>query len=300
MPQITTVLAPIDFSDSSVHALEYATAVAKGYGARLVGVHAYTPVFLPVPGLATAGYGGPPMPDAGMIKQMEQEVWAALDNARAAGLRTDVRVEAGPAPAVILGCARTLSADAIVMGTHGAGGFEHLVLGSVAEKVLRKATCPVMTVPPRGRATSALPFRRVLCPVDFSDPSRAALRFALSMAQKADAELTILHVLDWPVESEPMAHRSFSVPEYSRLREQDAEARLAELATESARNGHTVKTALTHGKPYREILGVATRLGIDLIVMGVQGRNALDVMLFGSTTNQVVRMATCPVLTLRH
>jgi nucleotide-binding universal stress UspA family protein len=60
MPQITTVLAPIDFSDSSIHALEYAMALAKWYGARLVGVHAYTPVFLPVPGLASAGYGGPP------------------------------------------------------------------------------------------------------------------------------------------------------------------------------------------------------------------------------------------------
>jgi nucleotide-binding universal stress UspA family protein len=300
MPQITTVLAPIDFSDSSVHALEYATALATWYGARLVGVHAYTPVFLPVPAFATAGYGGPPMPDADMIKQMEQEVWDAMDEARAAGLKTEVRVVAGPAQVVILGCARRLSADAIVMGTHGAGGFEHLMLGSVAEKVLRKATCPVMTVPPRARATSTLPFSHVLCPVDFSDPSRAALQFALSIAQRANAELTILHVLDWPTEVEPAAHRAFSVPEYNRLREQDAEAGLAQLVTQSARDGHTVKTVLAHGKPYREILDVGTRLGVDLIVMGVQGRNALDVMLFGSTTNQVVRMATCPVFTCRQ
>jgi nucleotide-binding universal stress UspA family protein len=59
-----------------------------------------------------------------------------------------------------------------------------------------------------------------------------------------------------------------------------------------------VRTA--HGKPYREILGIATEDRADLIVMGVHGRNALDLMLFGSTTNQVVRRATCPVLTLRR
>jgi nucleotide-binding universal stress UspA family protein len=56
---------------------------------------------------------------------------------------------------------------------------------------------------------------------------------------------------------------------------------------------------MAHGKAYREILGVATEENVDLIVMGVHGRNALDLMLFGSTTNQVVRRATCPVLTLR-
>ena len=58
-------------------------------------------------------------------------------------------------------------------------------------------------------------------------------------------------------------------------------------------------TRIAHGKAYREILGVATEDSADLIVMGVHGRNALDLMLFGSTTNQVVRRATCPVLTLR-
>jgi nucleotide-binding universal stress UspA family protein len=86
----------------------------------------------------------------------------------------------------------------MVIGTHGHGGFQHLVLGSVAEKVLRQAACPVLTVPPRTRATSTLPFKRILCPVDFSDSSRSALDFALSLVREADADLTILHVLEWP------------------------------------------------------------------------------------------------------
>ena len=76
---------------------------------------------------------------------------------------------------MILDRAASLPADLIVMGTHGAGGFQHLVLGSVTEKVLRQAACPVLTVPPRAQATSRLPFSRLLCAVDFSDVSLAAL-----------------------------------------------------------------------------------------------------------------------------
>ena len=83
-----------------------------------------------------------------------------------------------PAPA-ILDCAVRLPADLIVMGTHGAGGFERFVLGSVAEKVLRRAACPVLTVPSRAHATSVLPFKRVVCAVDFSDSSLTALHYAL-------------------------------------------------------------------------------------------------------------------------
>ena len=95
----------------------------------------------------------------------------------------------------------------IVIGTHGAGGFEHLVLGSVTEKVLRRATCPVLTVPPRARTTAKLPFKRILCPLDFSESSLAALDFAFSLAQQGDAELTILHVFEWPAEDESLATR---------------------------------------------------------------------------------------------
>jgi hypothetical protein len=68
-----------------------------------------------------------------------------------------------------------LSADLLVLGTRGTSGFEHLVLGSVAERVLRHAPCPVLTVPPLGVGTSRLPFERVLCAIDFSNCSVAAL-----------------------------------------------------------------------------------------------------------------------------
>jgi nucleotide-binding universal stress UspA family protein len=185
------------------------------------------------------------------------------------------------------------------MGTHGRGGFERLVLGSVTEKVLRRANCLVLTVPPPAAARSTLPFKRLLCPVDFSEPSISALEYALSIAQESDGRLTVLHVFDWPTHDELSLEGVLDVPAFRRQREDEARHRLATLIPEDARNWCAPEPTLRHGKPYREILAVAETEHIDLVVMGVHGRNALDVMLFGSNTNQVVRRASCPVLTLK-
>ena len=151
---------------------------------------------------------------------------------------------------------------------------------------------------PHARTTSRLPFKRLLCPVDFSESSLAALDFAFSLAQEGDAELTILHVFD--AGDEPLTDRPINVPEYRRQLEHDLTPDLEALVPDSVRRWCQPSTRTARGKAYREILGIATEDSCDLIVMGVHGRNALDLMLFGSTTNQVVRRATCPVLTLRH
>jgi nucleotide-binding universal stress UspA family protein len=174
-----------------------------------------------------------------------------------------------------------------------------MMVGSVTEKVLRKAPCPVLTVPPRVYATSQLPFNRLLCPVDFSEASVAATRVAIALAEEADGKIVLMHVLEGPEEDEPRANRPFSVPEYRHLREQEAGAQLAALIPSNARQWCEPAGRLAHGKPYREILKIADAEAIDLIVMGVHGRNPIDLALFGSTTNHVVRRARCPVLTLR-
>jgi nucleotide-binding universal stress UspA family protein len=90
------------------------------------------------------------------------------------------------------------------------------------------------------------------------------------------------------------------VPEYRLELEQELTEKLSALVPDSVRNWCVPSTRIAHGKAYREILGIATEDRADLIVMGVHGRNALDLMLFGSTTNQIVRRATCPVLTVRR
>jgi nucleotide-binding universal stress UspA family protein len=299
MATINTVLCPIDFSDASRHALDHAVAIAGWYRAKLVALHTYHPVFLPVPGLAMAGAVDNSVPDADAVAQMNADMTALLRPAKTLGLTTESIVQMGTPVSEILAAAASLHADLIVMGTHGTTGFDHAVLGSVTEKVLRTAKCPVLTAPSRARATSKLPFKRVLCPVDFADPSLAALESALSLAQESDAQVTILHVLESPAD-EPLVNRPISVPEYNRYREQDAAAHLAKLVPDGAANWCSASTRLAHGKPYRQILEIAAEENTDLIVMGVHGRNAIDLMLFGSTTNQVVRRATCPVLTIRR
>jgi nucleotide-binding universal stress UspA family protein len=90
------------------------------------------------------------------------------------------------------------------------------------------------------------------------------------------------------------------VPEYRIYREREAAAELERLVPSSARDWCEASTHLIHGKPYEQVLAFAGDHAVDLIVIGVHGRNALDVAMFGSTTNQVIRGATCPVLTIRQ
>jgi nucleotide-binding universal stress UspA family protein len=207
--------------------------------------------------------------------------------------------EGGGTASHIVERARTLPADLIVMGTHGLSGFERLMLGSITEKVLRKAPCPVLTVPPAASTAAKIPYTRILCPIDFSESSLAALRFAVSLAEEADAHLMLLHVLDWPADDELLVEQ-FETVEVRELVEHRARERLDALLTEEMRVWCKPVTRIAYGKAYREILAAADADSADLIVIGVRGRNALDVTLFGSTTNQVVRGASCPVLTLKQ
>jgi len=296
MLEIRRILCPVDLSDVSRHTVDHAVLVARRYDATITALHVCNPLAVSSADFTLAGIAVPPALTDEDVKGVRERVLACF--ASAGPLDVEVVVESGPPANRILTRAGALPADLIVIGTHGAGGFEHLVLGSVAEKVLRKAACPVLTVPHHARTTSRMPFKRLLCPVDFSESSLAALEFAFSLAQEGDAELTILHVFDAGEES--LTDRPINVPEYRRQLEHDLTVKLDALVPDSVRSWCRPLTRTAHGKAYREILGIATEENCDLIVMGVHGRNALDLMLFGSTTNQVLRRATCPVLTLRY
>jgi nucleotide-binding universal stress UspA family protein len=195
-------------------------------------------------------------------------------------------------------------ADLLVIGTHGRSGFQRLFLGSVTEKVIRKATCPTLVVPPRAPdvpSGSPIQFRRILCAVDFSDSSLEALAYAINIAEEADAKLTALHVVEVPpvLVGEP----AVPVPDLSSVREAaaaDARRKLHGLIPEEARTYCAVDTAVVEGRAYREILRHATEQQSDLIVMGVHGRGTLDLLVFGSTTHHVIRASTCPVLIIRR
>lgn len=298
MRTIGQILCPIDLSDASRHALDHARVLAQWYGAKITVLYACNPIVIPATHFAGVGMMPPVVLTDPERDEARQQVVEFIGGEQIAGI--DVFIDGGQPANAILARASEVPTDLIVIGTHGLGGFEHLLLGSVTEKVLRKAACPVLTVPPRARMTSTLPFKRLLCPVDFSEPSLAALELAVSFAEEGDADLTILHVFEHSAHDEPLANRPIVAPDYVPEVEAEFTARLRALVPQNVDDACRPHARTAHGKPYREILGIATEDQADLIVMGVHGRNALDLMLFGSTTNQVVRRATCPVLTLRR
>ncbi len=310
MIEIKTILCPVDFSAFSRHALEHAAQLAKWFGSQLVVFYVYAPPAPPPP----VFYGGVPGPTpepfpplTASPEQTQADMTAELTKFTSSvdltGVQVRVRAQPGSPVRDILDEARAVESDLIVLGTHGHTGFDRLVLGSVTDKVLRKATCAVLTVPPPVTSPPADPlqmFKRILCPMDFSDASLKALEYALSLAKEADAELLLMHVIeglpdapDWQERSGP------AVSEYLRMSKEHGLARLKAAVPEDAQTWCKPETLLATGKPYDAILRTIAERGVRLVVMGIHGRNPVDRFFFGSTTTHVVRAATCPVLTLR-
>jgi universal stress protein A len=131
---------------------------------------------------------------------------------------------------------------------------------------------------------------RILCPVDLSDCSRTALTHALALSRWYEAKLTVLHVFRQVAAIETAAARL----------ESHAHERLETLVPKAARAYCSVHTEVTEGHPANEILRFVRDRHADLVVMGVRGRDALDVALLGSQTRAVVHEAQCPVLTVRQ
>lgn len=300
MVQFTNILCPTDLSELSVRPLTYAATLARWYGARLTILHV-TPTFEPISVRPAALDGAvqfvyPPSRD-----EILDELRRAVDSAGGGSVDVSLEADAGDPSRTIVDHALRIPADLVVMGTHGRSGFERLMIGSIAEKVLRKASCPVLMVPPH--VTAALPaevrFKNILCPMDFSPSALQAFGFALDLARQADGSVTVLHVIEWLAEEEPRENAHFNVPEYRQHLIADARDRMQALTAEEARTWSAIQNVVLLGRPHREILRVAHESTADLIVMGAQGRGGLGLTLFGSTTQQVVRAAQSPVLTVR-
>ena len=291
MPTVTSILCPTDFSDISTKAEAYATALAARYDAALQLLHVDppTPVMSP--------YGEIPV-DIRLFEeqrqQAEADLAAARDRARAAGVAADASVRGGHPAREILAVADELHADLVVLGTHGRGGVEHLLLGSVAEKVMRKAPCPVMVVPPGSGAGTDVRFSRILCPIDGSASSADTVSYAVSLARETAGRLILLSVVE-PVPSGG-EFAALDADEYRRLGEAHAHTLLKNALAPEVSEWCQVERIVAVGKASEGILDTARDRQADVIVMGVRGRGAIDVMAFGSTTNDVIRRATCPVL----
>ena len=299
MIEIKKIVCPTDFSDFSRRALDHALALAKWYEAEVSVLHVIPRVLMPPE--AYPYLTEPIFPDPQVREDALAELGRFVHRARETGVTTEVRLKEGDAVDEIVKLAAQLPAYLIVMGTHGRRGLERLVLGSVTEKVLRKVSCPVMTVSASSQATDKpekVLFKSILCPVDFSASSTKALEYAMSLAKEADSRLILLHVLE-SVFEEAGDVAAFALSDYRAYLEKQARERLEQIVPEGAREWCHPETVVASGRSYRQILKLAAERNAELIVMGVQGRNAVDLALFGSTAHHVVREAKCPVLTIR-
>jgi nucleotide-binding universal stress UspA family protein len=299
MIEFTRILCPVDFSEPSRAALESALMLARWYESTVFVPHVVQIALPPAP--------FSPTPPVGLTPEQQAEAFGHVADFVAACAPGDVpvtpSVHVGSPVAEILRQASELPADLIVLGTHGRSGFEHLLMGSVTERVLRKAACPVFTIRPdasRRPHTPPAPFTSILCAVDFSPASMNALEHALSLAQESGQRLTLVHVQDWPFDVRATEVLGADAARYQRQMHERAARELAATVPADARTWCRIDEVVAVGRPHEVILDRARETAADLIVMGAHGRPGLDLHVLGSTTDHVVREAACPVLTVRR
>lgn len=281
------ILVATDFSEVSQHALLHALALAKRFDARLTVVHIAPPeAQVPIP--------MEPVPvEMDWQKKRAAERLARLEGFEALHMYPhEMLLKQGSPWPEISGLIEERGIDLIVLGTHGRGLLGTLFLGSVAEQVLRHATCPVLTVGPDVR-TSLLDHEQlthVLFATDFSEGSMHALRYALSLAEENNAELTLMHVLE---QLEPLP------VEYSNELLADYRQRLWDLVPEDANLWCKPQVVVEIGAAAESIARTAQDRQADLIVMGVHTAGTVASHLPWTVLHSVVRHARCPVLTVR-
>ena len=291
MPKMERILCPVDFSEFSVRAYEYAHSFAHHYGAKLFLQHVTEP-FLAV----HHTFVSQPLIDqlcSWETAETEEKMRELTAKRSWNDVQHEVVLSRGAVADSILQFAEEKDIDLIAMGTHGRRGMDRVVLGSATERVLRKARCPVLAVHSPAPWTDAsqeepIQLRKILFCTDFSDNSPRALEYAFLLACEYKAEISLLHVIEQAGGSKGLEEE----------REQVLQ-RLQEATPEDVGKCVTVRPAIRAGKAYEQILLHAAEVKADLIVMGVRGRNAIDLALFGSTTHRVIQLGPTPVLVVR-
>ncbi len=288
MLRIQKVLFATDFSDSAEAAAAHATRLARRYEAELHVLHV----------------AAPSEDVSGRLSGFERAVSEASRSGAPAVV--EALVTSRSAPAGVLDYARAQDADLIVMGTRGQSGLSRLVMGSVAEAVVRCAPCPVYTVrrtsaseekdalepaSPPGESRPAI--RRILAPVDFSASSQLSAVYARELAALYDAHVDLLYVTSQPDFAMGPAADVEPTGLSRRAREQK---RLEALKAEA---GLQADVHVAYSYPQGGILDFARSHGTDLIVIPTHGRTGLKRFLMGSVAEGVIRQAPCPVFTVK-
>jgi nucleotide-binding universal stress UspA family protein len=293
---VERILLATDFSQCAARAQEYALFFAQTYSAKLDILHVleFQPGMDPEYHINTL-YLEELRKDA--ARQLEEFVRRAAQQ----GLTATQREVLGIPSQRINEAAEEAHADLVVLGTHGRTGLEHILLGSTAERVVKGAPCPVLTVrlarereAMAGRTPPSI--QRILVPVDFSDCSMEAWEYALQVAKQFQATVTLLHVI------EPVSYGldfTLSHSKDERKMRERLETRLLDMAGLLKSQGVRGRHVLRGGTPSDSILECVRQERSDLIVMGTHGRRGVSHFVSGSVAEAVLRRAECPVLTVK-
>jgi nucleotide-binding universal stress UspA family protein len=280
------ILVPTDYSAASERALETAAALATLFGAELTLLHVIEADAQPHPF---------PVPE-GARKAERSRLDETVAGLRARMLSASGLLREGTAWKEICASVAKVSADLVVVGSQGRHGLPRFVLGSVAERLVRLAPVPVLTVHPLSHvavlAGGMGRFRHILAPTDFSEASQRGTEAAVNLAIELGAALTLVHVYEVP------AYACYALDDVAA----EVEARLGrdldELLARVRARFPKAEGVVRQGAAWQGILDVAEDLGADLIVLTTHGRHGVERALVGSVAEKVVRLSQVPVLTV--
>jgi nucleotide-binding universal stress UspA family protein len=297
---VKNVLFATDFSATSESALPYALAICRRFGSTLHAVHVLSDAnVLMMTGGVDYVSMGTIYEDAHTEAKEKLERVATLFE----GIPSRIYVRHGQVWVNLAGIVEENKVDLIVVGTHGRTGLGKLLLGSVAEDILRHAPCPVLTVGPKVSGRAKLPalrgkdlapveleLRRIVYATNFGPSSPADAALAASLAKEFRARLTLIHVMQ---NFTGLGNRPGPI--------EDGLRRLKELVPEDADLQYAPETLLEFGDPAKRIVQEASDREADLLVLGARPVHEMTgtTHLPWSTAHQVIAHATCPVLTVR-
>jgi nucleotide-binding universal stress UspA family protein len=294
---LNDVLFATDFSSAAHAALPYALAISRHYGSTLHAVHVIPELDIllrPKP-TGSKNYEAALADETRIALEKIRDLVPELNN-----MPSDVQVRRGKVWDAISQIILENCIDLVVVGTQGRTGVGKLLMGSVAEEILRKSPCPVLTVGPKARGRvkeeidetgknirlAEIQFKQIIFATDFTSESLAAASLVISFAEEFEARLGLLHVID-PLRPTP-----------SKL----VLDMLGDVVPQEAELWCTAECIVKYGNPAEEILRTASELNADLVVLGVRAPKAhlgMATHFPWSTAHRVITGSSCPVLTVR-
>jgi nucleotide-binding universal stress UspA family protein len=295
MTSVRRILHATDFSSTSEAAWNETRRLGRLFDAEVVVVHSVAPpLVFPEEGYFSAQLYDDLVDD---LRRSAQEGFdRLLASVTGSGLNVRIRLMDGPPAKRIIEAVTAESADLLVIGTHGRAGLQRALLGSVSDRLVRQAPCPVLTVPPTPGSRLRDEIHRICFATDFSPSSQAAWPWVVALAKAANAEVDLVHVM-----FEPVVDRHLSPDAISRMvkaLEEQGRLEVERFLERSELPGDRIRVRLTHGVVGEQIVHHAREQAADLIVMGTHGWSGVVRWMLGSVANHVIQMAPCPVLTV--